>query len=599
MLIRLVSIALAASIAGCSGCGDDAPANPDGGEVRGVRLVAVGSASVGLAFGESRTLRVQYEYDNREVITGAQIGFTILESATGDPGGATLTATSATTDGLGVATVDVVAGAARANFRIRASADGAAPVYFYVAVSQDGFATITARPTHQGRRLASTFDRVELRLYLASEVDCASLDVDDPPDAVTFPAVSNPGFGPGLTAVFEAVSANMDYTLAGWGQVVGSDTRVAVGCVDLDRSTITPGAAELLLAVADRPAVLPPAATLASSILLTPLADELALSPAGAPWRALACPAGPGQLIADCTIDALETDGALDCVVNSVSPRALALAATRGAPNAAGCRPAANPAVTLDKELTDAVVAGGSFPTGAALSALLAAQSDTLELLELSSTLSLDAGAGTLAHRLDTARLTVAGADYDVVLGDTARPVVRAAPVVWSRSGADELVIADHGFTLRVGSLARAGFRDVGLAAAGLDDREADLGAALMESASDTASSTTDCAAVSAIVCDRLGEAAGCALAACNAAAAHLDVRFGAWWQALDGSGLDLSLSGLAPIRDHDDDLVADSVGVGESGQDGGWSASFTTASGAAVSSSGSFGSTSFIPRQR
>jgi hypothetical protein len=159
------------------------------------------------------------------------------------------------------------------------------------------------------------------------------------------------------------------------------------------------------------------------------------------------------------------------------------------------------------------------------------------------------------------------------------------------------LSIGEHAFTLRLGSLLREAFIDLGLGPAGIDDRAADLGTALTQSAADAVSSTTGCAAISAIICRAGGQANGCAQAACASSAGYLDAAFPAWWQHLDGDDLDLSMSGQATLYDVDDDLLVDGIGNnGSSSQLGLWSITLQMADGSSIPGSGSFGSTNAIP---
>ncbi len=583
----MLALALGAACGGGSGNpGGDAGAGP----VAHLVVLDPPSQSIGLSYGESVTLRVRYEYDDGTMVGGATVSFAILESATADPGGSTLSATSASTDASGIAQVDLTAGASRATFRVQAQADGATPAYFYVSVSEDGFADLSVTPEHQGARDPVSFDRVELRLFMASTLQCAELDIDALPDSV-FPPLETNGFD-GTAADFRNVSAGGAYTLVSWAEVSGSDVRLAAGCIDLPSDVILPTTIALTAQVTDRPAQLPTAVALRSQIDLSPVANELQQSGMDAPWRTLACPAGPGQLLLDCTLDALAPDGTLDCQVNSTDAVVAAVDAERGTPGTGGCRPlTAGAGASLDADLAAAIAQGG-FPDGAALTALLDARSSTLESLDLVSELRF-LGPGVAGHRLDGATLTVSGNDYAVNLGQTQRPVVDQRPVAIAIDADEQMTIGAHGFTLRVGSLVRAAFRDQGLAGAGLGNRETDLGSAMAESAYDLDTTSSGCQAVSTILCARIGQSPSCAVNACNAAATHLDSALSAWWQHLDGTGLDFTLSGTATVHDDNDDLEVD--GIGDSANPGAWTVTMTAADGTDMPTTGTFASDSVI----
>jgi len=573
-------------------CGGGSGAPGDGGPAPVAHLVVLDppSESIGLSYGESVTLRVRYEYEDGELVSGGAVSFAILESATADPGGSTLSATSATTDARGIAQVDLTAGASRTTFRVQAQADDASPAYFYVSVSEDGFAELAITPEHQGARDPTSFDRVELRLFMASVLQCADLDIDALPDSV-FPPLETAGFD-GTAADFRNVSAGGAYTLVSWAEVPGSDVRLAAGCIDLPSDAILPTTIALAAQVTDRPAHLPTAVALSSQIDLTPLADELQQTGLDAPWRTLACPAGPGQLILDCTLDALAPDGTLDCDVHSTDAVVASVEAQRGTVGPGGCRPMiANAGASLDSKLAVAI-AQGDFPSGAVLTAMLDARTSTLGSLALVSQLRF-LGPGVAGHRLDGATLTVGGSDYAVSLGQTQRPVVDQHSVAIAIDADQQMTLGAHGFTLRIGSLVRAGFRDRGLAAAGLANRETDLGTAMAESAYDGTSSTYGCDAISAVLCGSIGQSQSCAVNACDAAATHLDGALSAWWKHLDGSGLDCTLSGSATVHDDNNDLVVDAVG--DSASPGSWTVTMTAADGTSMPTTGTFASDSVI----
>lgn len=585
-------MALAGGAFGCGGGGGIAA--PDGGDQIVARLVVLDPPgdSLGLSFGTSVTLRVRYELDDGTPLPDAAVGVAILESTTGNPGGSTLSASTSTTDGDGIATVDLTAGAVRTNFRVEASAPNAAPAYFYVAVSADDFATLTVAPTHAGNRNPASFDRVELRLYPAEQIRCLELDIDDTPASPFAPRTLADFDG---SARFQNVSAGAPYTLVAWAELPGNPVRLAAGCVDLGAGVVPAGELRFEVVVADRTARLPDSNPMRSLLSLTGAAGAVSASGVDRPWRVLGCPAGPGQLVLDCTLDAVAPDGTLDCIVTGNAALVTSVEAMRGPADVIGCRPTMAGAVpSLDAKLTGALDQG-PFPVGAALTQLVATRTQLLSAIELHSQLDR-ISANAVGHRLLGAILRAGTDDHEVDLGQTSRPVLMQAPVAYGVTG-PVLSIGEHAFTLRLGSLLGDAFVDLGLAEAGLDGRASELGAALTESAADAASSTSDCAAISAIICGSAGQPNGCAQAACASGAAYLDDAFSAWWQRLDGTDLDLTMSGQATLYDLDDDLLVDGIGNnGSSSQLGLWSTTLHLSDGSTAPGSGSFGSTGVVP---
>jgi hypothetical protein len=436
-----------------------------------------------------------------------------------------------------------------------------------------------------------------VRLFRTVELTCRDLDIDAPPASV-FPPRSFAGFG--NPAAFHNISSGDGYTLVAWA--VGDDgtTPLAVGCLDLRADQVRAGRPHRLqLSVADRPATLPAAFELTSSFDLHLLADALDGLDATIAWQKLACPAGPGQLLLDCALDAVADDGALDCVVGGSDPLVTAIETGRGASLEDGCRPTeVDGEPSLDQLVTDAVAAGGGFPTGDDLDALLAARDDALAGVELTSTLAFVSGSAA-SHRLSTLRFDIGGTPHEIALGDTARPVLEQSQVpITLYQG--RVSVGAHGFTLRIGSAAGAAFRDVGLAAAGLADRAGDLGAALAGSASDPDSGSAGCAAVSAVACAAVGEAQGCLETACGAATPALDRLFTDWIRLADGTHLDLELSGSAPVYDFEDDLTIDTIGREDGGQaTGSWAGTLFLSDDSAVELVGQFGSEAPSPSRR
>lgn len=564
-------------VAPAAACGDDAAIGPDAGGPPTTRLVIQDPPGdeIGVPPATRVTLRVRHESELGEPIAGTQVGFVLQPGTGGSTGGATLSAAAAETDALGIAQLDLALGAERSMFRVTASAANAPSVSFYVNVSPGGFANLVITPVHEGPRASGLYDQVEVRMYRADELHCGALDIDAPP-ASQFPPRSLPGFGGSVT--YSSINAGEPHTLVAWAIPAGGTLATAVGCIDLGGSQLLATDVLLDVPVTDRPMSLPAALPLASSIDLNALATAIEVTGIDRPWRRLACPAGPGQLLLDCALDAYASDGVLDCVVEGEAALLDATAALRGEPGADGCRPAqAGAEPSLDARLEAAIAAGGTFPTGAALADLLEARSEALTAVELGS--ELIASGGSRNHRLVSAAIDIAGTSWEAPLLASDRPIV-SAPVVPDLGGGAVVALAEHGFTLDYGLIARDALTEVALVPAGLDPQA--LGTALAEST--TQGNLDGCAAMSALVCTEAGFPTSCLQASCAAAAVALDQRFPAWWQALDGAGLDLVLAGSVGVDDTDFDLVVDTVTAGS------WTATFTMADDSAVQAPGTVG---------
>ena len=566
-------IAVVALVTGA--CGDNGPPPGGGSDLSSLQVLAPPGESIGLPYHGVETLRVLYSDPAGQPVARAPVSFQLVTSASEATGGSTVSATDATTNGNGIATVELVAGAERVNFRVQATAEDAPPAIFYVAVSDEGFADLVAAPEHAGFRAADSFGSVELRLYRGAELRCAELDIDAPPESV-FPPRALAGFGESVT--YRNVGAGEPYTLIGWAAGEPDGARLASGCVELTASHVRAGSPiRFPLLVADRIPSLPGEVAIESSFDTTPLADAIGQDV----WGELDCPLGRAQLLIDCALDAQVPDGALDCEVNGAGAIVDEVEALRGAPGPTGCRPGDSLDQIVDETL------GPPWPQGAALEQLLAARRAPLVSFRLLS--RLEAGAsGSLGHRLDRLSITAGAevAEFDLVASD--RPVVRQVAPAATDPVAGRLALGRHSFTIDYGRFADQVFTTLGLLPAGLDQQARALGTALYDSVA--TETQTGCAAFSTVVCSEIGRVDGCLAAACTLAAADLDLLLDAWWQVLDGPGYDLALTGTALLRDADADLVLDGLGTGEGAESRGtWTGELRLTDGESVVIFGSF----------
>jgi hypothetical protein len=562
--LRLVCAALAAAGAACTDGGGNIGLVPDAGtsDRRTLTIIDPPGEEIGLSYSSRTTLYVRYQREGGGVIRGEEVRFALEANRPGEStSGATLSATTAITDSVGEAEVELFSGAQDARFRLSVDARNASTVYFFVSVAQGGFAAVEVEPTHAGWRAAEELARVEVRLYASAFVSCDTLDIDAPPNSA-YPPRGLDGFGAAVS--FQNVTARQPHTVVAWAQTAGSATPVAVGCLPLDGAQLPPSRVRTTLLVRDRDPILPAALPVLTTLDLAPVAAAVEAAGATAAWDVLACPAGPGQLLLDCALDAAAPDEALDCVVGGRDALVDAVAAQRGPVDAGGCRSPtrADGASSLDARLTEAVAQG--WPTGAALDSLLLARARVAAALVIDSVL-MPLGPGAVAHHLTTARVLAGEAPFALDLAATSRPVIAARPVGTALDG-NLLTVASHGFTLRYAAIATSAFAALGLGPAGVTADARALGQALAAAVRDTTSDTIGCAALSRLVCTAAGEGTSCLEAACQEAIPAMDTALVAWLDAVDGSaaGLDFELAGTAVLLDSDGDLVVDALGVAE-----------------------------------
>jgi len=316
-------------------------------------------------------------------------------------------------------------------------------------------------------------------------------------------------------------------------------------------------------------------------------------------WRDIGdCPLDPAQLLLDCTIDALSpaTDAdPLDCVPSPVpggeGTLGDALIARRGTPivDLAGavtsCRAASDGSMAPSLD----AIAMGLFgpltpPLVVALPAIGADAAHVLDRVDLTSSLTV-LSTGRPDEYVVTHVLTGARFGSEVVsLATLALPALTAYTTGTTRDGL--LVIADHGFSLRLGRVGRAGFGLSALKPRLPESYTADAGG-LIKALADLAradDNTNGCAAFDRVLCGAVGKPESCLAAACPAGLSALVARLDAVFDAADGTGLDFYLSGSAPLIDMHGDGLAHQLGSNLSETDAiaSWTVDLRTATGPA-----------------
>ncbi|MES1208098.1 MAG: Ig-like domain-containing protein [Pseudomonadota bacterium] len=531
---------------------------------------------------------VKFRLDNGGVpVAGRTVSFAITD---GDPAGATLAASSAVTDASGITTVGVRAGLATM-FNVEAHVGASsAPVAVIVHAGDAGtvvVAPLFAPSSDAPQQTSST------RVLFYDGKTCAEIDPDNPPVPFRDPIPLAVGDS---TVSIPAVSTGS--TSAVFVEALGpGPTILAVGCVDVLGTTVQAGGTvEVAVPLVD--AVPDPVGSFAVTSTLTfapPLAAAAVLA---ARWSDLSdCPLDPAQLWLDCTVDALVTgpNDPLDCVPATApggeGQLGDAIAARRGAwltdgtGAALACRGAraAGGGGSLD-----AVVQGlfGS-PTPPALLALPAIATDAAAILgsvRLASTLAVapatQPGTFAVTHTLQAA-LFGPGWTVSVVLAPLGLPVLQAVTSATIDNGA--LDIGRHGFTLRLGSAARAAFGPLALAPRGFPADVTGFVGALFAQAQQSGAS--GCDALGATVCGAVGRPTGCLASACVAGLSALAARLDSAFAAADGPDLDLILTGTAPLVAVPGGLRAHYLGVGEiqSSRGAVWTAAVHTAVGSSA----------------
>jgi hypothetical protein len=532
-----------------AGCGAGPVGSVDAGQ-SARRLEALNTDSLGLAFGEQQIVEARYTGAGDRRLPGEKVSFFIVaDTALGETAaGASLSDAEVLTDEDGVARVSVTGGSTRSMFRVRATAAFAPAMTYYVSVSDAGFVALEVTPERAGFRPASDFGSVEIRLYASTCGAVLPPTAAGQPPETPMPPRTATAFAE--TVQFPLLPADTGLAVLAWAPAPGGAI-LAAGCVDLAPAQLRPATTlRFGLAVPDVPLRFT-TYRVTSLISLAPLFASLR----GEGWRVATCPRGAAQVILDCAIDALDPgDPADDCVIVSPGPVATDLLARRGAMDAEGCRPATVAAQPSIDALVETALEADAQAPARALAGSAALLADLLDEVQLISRLSPTGQSAS--HVLQAVTLELAGVELTTILTDTARPVL-AASATWDLV-AGRWALGDHGFTLRLGPLAREAFAAGALVPAGISADPDDLGSALVDAAE--ASTLSGCAAVSSVACTAAARPADCLAAACSSARPMLDDLYDVPFTKLGAGGVDLALRGSAIGTDEDLDVTAEAL---------------------------------------
>lgn len=560
--VLATALALAALVP-LLGCGDDRRPSALGDD----RFVLTATiATVWLAPGGSQSIAFRLATASGVAAANQRLEVSAVDdpdTATSEPAGATLSASTVYTDMDGLATVRVTGGL-KTIFQVVARHATAGSATAVVVVGGGARLAIVIVPVLGAPPPAEPIADVELRFFDGQ--GCAGIDWARPPRPVR-PA----------RKLALGDEAELDFDTSTTSAVVGrgfsaSDRLIATGCVDL-AGTPAGGSTGLRVALA-LARVVPSAGGTFELVSRFSLGRGMIASGVAATWRDLGdCPLDPAELWLDCAVDALDQSAGdpTDCVSSSemegAVARAIGARRTARAATGARCRSAVleSGAASLDARLTGLFPSPGPRPLSE-LAALGEAATGLLDAVTLVSSLTFEPTAipelGFGTHALLTASFSVGAAVGTVAVGPQGAPATTARFVPLMLRD-DVLTFGAHGLSLRLGQLARAAFADIALAGRNLPrGASAFLGQlfGLASTGSDPARKV-GCAAMDAVVCAEIGAGAGCLHSACVLGEAALASALDASFSTADGEGLDFVLSGSASLLDVDNDGAADRLG--------------------------------------
>jgi hypothetical protein len=180
--------------------------------------------SIGLDFSGTSALRVRYLDDQGQALVNQTVEFNLLDSGSESTGGASLSSADARTDEMGIAEIDLVAGAQRVNYRVEASAAQAPSVLFYIQVSDQGFVNLEITSAHEGPRNPDNYAKVQLRIYANNPQNCSEIDFDNLPQSFLQPRSQDQI---GDVSEFVNLPADDAYLVLAWAESGATSSRVA------------------------------------------------------------------------------------------------------------------------------------------------------------------------------------------------------------------------------------------------------------------------------------------------------------------------------------------------------------------------------------
>jgi hypothetical protein len=560
LLAALLAVLLVVPLAGC----DEPPTSRPPALVQPFRI-HVDVEETHVKPNESR----QVVFSLRDA-AGRPVANRVLQMAIGEPEkarGATLSVDRGVTGMQGEVAVQIIGGQPT-DFTVRASSSSAPEarvVRVRVTAQESGPVAIapevlTTLPL--GVRVAV------IRVAVVENMTCKAL-----PRGVPFPTSAR-STTPGSEIVFGTVTAVGGHAVVGQG-LDAAGVLLVQGCVDLSGLSIRADTTIRLTLPLSLPEISPIGHYRAVSQMIF-MQEPPRLRQMRASLGSLdACELDPARIWLDCTVDALGPITAadpLDCSP-SIADEAVfdsRLSARRGlrvATSADGrCRGELDGAGHASLEKQIAAMFANTPQLTADVKAIAADGRKLLDSFRILSTMSLSAtsqpGHLQLDHHLNALEIGVGTSTISVDVPDLGGPVL-VARFVNAEATRRDITIDRHGFTLRLGSLARLAFARGALTSRGYPADPTKFVQGVFANASyfDRNVTLRGCAAMAALVCPLVGGPDGCLTDACNKGLAALGQSLSDAFSLLDGFELDFFLQGGAPLLDRDGDGLADAIG--------------------------------------
>jgi hypothetical protein len=588
-LSRIVNLtfSLVAAFA-AAGCQSHAPLPlPDAAPIIGIALSAAPEALV-IRPGSSGRIRFVAQDELGQPVPDYPIDFAILpDSNSNGTVDTSLSGNHGLTDSTGAAVLEIIVGNLAsdnqpASFSILATCPGGTTVAQVDIMVTTNAYSVEILPLPADDLLGIT-SIVTTRLLFFDDATCGELDLTNLNAAPTRPR-SPHTVAANASWVFSGIAASGSHAVVGLG--LDGNTFVQIGgCLDIPGSSLLESETIRATLYMDRLFPVPVGTYQAKSdFKLQPPPSELAtIQSTWQQW--VRCPLDPARLWLDCTLDALAsnpTSDPLDCVPvpgaegplgdlvsqrrgTVVAPTAGTTSSTTDAP----CRGQTDNSGGRSLEATVAALFADASAQlqGARLGALPDEIAALLTGIHIDSQMTITAGSDinsyVITHDLRALTFPNALALITFSTPTLGLPVTSVSGILATLK-AGQLLVPNHGFTLRLGTTARYAFEGTSVKSRGAQDSQSLVNLVFgLAHVADHGTVLSGCAALDAAVCDQLGQPRNCLSGACQNGLGALASKLAGAFDSLDGKALDFFLSGSTPVVDLGGDGLADALGQG------------------------------------
>jgi hypothetical protein len=579
-----------------AGCRTDAPLPlPDAARSSGLRLDATPQSLVIRPFSSGR-LKFVLRDEQGLPVSDYPLAFTIVSDSSGDgTADAQLSSNQGLTDSNGEAVLEIIVGNLTGDSRsvlvsVNATCPGSGGALAKITVTTNAY-SVEIAPLPATDILGSV-SLVSTSLLFYEDTTCGELDLAHLNAAPTRPRPLE-SVEPNKTATFWGVAESGSNAVVGLGLDSSNVVQIA-GCVDIPGQSLFDSVTIRATLYMDLLFPRPEGTFQVTSDFQQSVTMAPTLTAIKSVWQQWArCPLDPARLWIDYTLDALASDETSDPTLYALlSPlRGTVVTPLAGASTESSDPPCHSPTNSAGDPSLESLV-DNLFSnkrdqlSGAALANFSGEIDALLDSVHIDSKMTIaatnTANSYVVEHDLLSVTFPKAISSISLKTANLGLPISSVSGILATLKGG-QLSIPSHGFTARLGTLARYAFEGTSIKSRGAEDAPG-LVKAVFGLAQWSDHDINGCDALDIAMCQQIQKPTGCLFEACQNGLAALAANLAEAFDALDGSGIDFSLFGSAPVVDLDENGQADTLGLGgragtSSAGTGGWWATLSARS--------------------